>query len=154
MSYKCTLTFLNKVERKKRIIDMYSVALYTKNVECFCIVLMWMFEFICSYYYIDTDEDINLKRIQKECLLDDSSRRLLVFWAQFRNEIAHCIFPLNYSSVERLSDCEPTFLQILRKIAQHLKKYLDSVATVLLHRQTILVKLMHFRKRSIIYGQR
>ena len=65
MSYQCTLTFLNQVERKRKIIDMYNVALYTKSVECHCVVLMWMFEFICSYYYIDTTEDVNPTQLLK-----------------------------------------------------------------------------------------
>ena len=108
MSYKCTLTFLNKVERKKKIIDMYNVALYTKSVECFCIVLMWMFEFVCSYYYIDTDEDVNMQKILKEYSMTSLSRKLMNIWSQFRNDIAHCIFPLDRDKIERLAACELT----------------------------------------------
>lgn len=106
MSYKCTLTFLNQTERKKKIIDMYNAALYTKSIECFCIVLMWMFEFICSYYYIDTTEDVNPIRILKERQLDRRDIKLLTIWSKFRNEVAHCIFPLNADYIKNLNKCE------------------------------------------------
>lgn len=101
MSYRCALTILNQTERKKKIMDMYSVACCTKSVECFCVVLMWMLEFICSYFYINTNEDINVKQLLKEQNLNSDDCRLLNIWVDFRNEIAHCVFPLN---VQRLKD--------------------------------------------------
>lgn len=107
MSYKCTLTFLNQMERKKKIIDMYNVALYTKSIECFCIVLMWMFEFICSYYYINTDEDVNLKRLLRDNSFSREDIESMNVWSKFRNEVAHCIFPLNADYIKNLNKCEP-----------------------------------------------
>lgn len=107
MSYKCTLTFLNQIERKKRIIDMYDIALCTKSTECFCIVLMWMFEFICSYYYIDTTEDVNFKQLLRDNSFSREDIESMNVWSKFRNEVAHCIFPLNSNYIKNLNKCEP-----------------------------------------------
>ena len=105
MSFKCTLTTFNKDLRKRKIIDLYKVARKTENAECFYFVLMWMFEFICSYFYIDTDEVVNIGSLLREFRLSSEVHHLLRAWAKVRNEVAHCLLPFTPKFMEDLAAC-------------------------------------------------
>lgn len=99
MSFKCSLTSANKRLRKLHIMNMYKVALETGCLECYFIVLMWICEYICSFFYIDTADEVILLRIIKDkslCVSACDSAFLKVFTAT-RNEIAHLQAPVTYA---------------------------------------------------------
>lgn len=105
MSYKNTLTILNKAARKSAIVSMYNVARTTGSYFCYVVVLQWMFEYICAYFYINTEEDIVFKEIMKRFNINMETRKLLNIWHSVRSSIAHGILPLNKSLVYAMSKC-------------------------------------------------
>lgn len=104
MSFECSLTSANKKLRKLHIVNMYNVALETGCLECYFIVLMWMCEYICSFFYIDTTDEVILLQIIKDkslCVSACDSAFLKIF-AALRNEIAHLQVPVTYSKFKAL----------------------------------------------------
>ena len=104
MSFKCSLTSANKKLRKLHIMNMYNAALKTGCLECYFIVLMWMCEYICSFFYIDTDADVLLVKITKDKSLGVSAHDIsfLKVFTDMRNEIAHLQTPVTHTRFQVL----------------------------------------------------
>ena len=98
MSFKRSLTSANKKLRKLHIMNMYNAALETGCLECYFIVLMWMYEFICSFFYFDTKDEVSTYNVMKsgKFNLTGLDIAFMKVFVNIRNEIAHLQAPVIY----------------------------------------------------------
>lgn len=99
MSFKRSLTSANKKLRKLHIMNMHNAALETGCLECYFIVLMWMYEFICSFFYIDTKDEVSTYNVMKsgKFNLTGLDIAFMKVFVNIRNEIAHLPAPVTYT---------------------------------------------------------
>lgn len=64
MSFKNVLSEDNKYLFRKYLKDLYS-AVNICRFEISVLLLQWIFEYFCSYWFIDTDEDVNITAVKK-----------------------------------------------------------------------------------------
>lgn len=103
MSYVCCLTTENKLKRKCNILELYLAAKMSSSMYCLCFVLLLTFEYICAYYFIDSGEEVTLKRLFNKKLLSKADRKFLSILKDLRDSIAHnCVDTSDYTFIRQV----------------------------------------------------
>lgn len=137
MSYNCTLTFLNQADRKRKLKQLFYLATSSKDESMYLLLLQWMFEFICSYYFINTTEDVTLKHTLQVNKLTSDSISLLTIWEELRDLIAH--FAVDITSPGIISRLEVLLDRDLHEVFHNFENDQEFFEQVFLHSCTVLL---------------
>lgn len=98
VSYICKLTKDNKELFKRIIISIYSGSIMVSK-EIAMIVIVWIYEYFCSYHFIDTEVEVTLKSLHKKLNGNMTSiRSLVVILADSRNIFVHTPYMYNVNT--------------------------------------------------------